>query len=260
MRRFLPLVLAIGLVAVVGILPGLRWLLWQWELNPVLRGRQLAEEQGCLSCHVPYRGTEIPNPNSRWGNVPRFQGGNFMMYGESRQDLEEFIRFGAPRAWLDDPAVAERLQTQRVRMPAYGDRLADDEISDLVAYASAMEGVDLAGGDTVAAGRKLARQHGCLSCHGVEGSGGLPNPDSLGGFIPGFVGRNFADLVENEAEFREWVLDGTSSRLAGNPIVRHFWQRQALSMPSYRDTLDDQQVTEIWKWVQELRRSTAAAG
>ncbi len=260
MRRFLPITLAILLALLIVALPAGRWFLWRWELNPVLRGRQLAESYGCVSCHVPYRGVEIPNPGSRWGSVPRFQSGNFMMYGEARQDIEEFIRFGAPRAWLDDPAVVERLRNQSVRMPAFDDVLSDSEISDLVAYASAMEGVDLVGGDAVAAGRNLARQQGCLSCHGVEGSGGLPNPGSLGGFIPGFVGVNFADMVLDEAEFREWVFDGTSSRLAKNPVVRHFWQRQAMSMPSYRDTLDERQVAEIWNWIQALRQSTSDAG
>ena len=240
-------------VLLLTALPLTRWLLWRWELNPVLRGRVLAERQGCMGCHRPYRAVEIPNPGSRWGSVPRFEAGNISMYGDTRREVEEFIRFGVPESWLEDFEVIERLGEQRLRMPAYGSTLADDEIADLTAFACAVESVDLAGGEAAAPGRELARKHGCLSCHGVEGSGGLPNPGSLGGFVPGFVGRNFTDLVEDEEEFREWVLDGTSSRLAANPVISWFWRRQKLEMPAYRDGLDEQQIDEIWRWVQALR-------
>ncbi len=252
-RRVLLAVLSVIAAAALGALPAARWVLWRWELSPVLRGRLLAEDQGCTGCHRPYRLVEIPNPGSRWGSVPRFEAGNIMMYAETRAEIEEFIRFGAPQSWLDDVEVLERLEEQRLRMPAYGSTLTDDEIADLVAFACAVEGFDLAGGEAVAPGRELAREHGCLSCHGVEGAGGLSNPGSLGGFVPGFIGGNFAHLVRDEDEFREWLLDGTSSRLEANPVARYFWRRQKLSMPAYRGDLDDRQIAEIWRWVQALR-------
>ncbi len=258
-RRILLAAPAIVGLLTLAALPALRWVLWRWELSPVLRGRLLAEAEGCMACHRPYRSVEIPNPGSRWGSVPRFEAGNFMMYVETRAEIEEFIRFGAPQSWLDDAEVLERLSEQRLRMPAYGSALSDDEISDLVAFACAVETVEPAGGEAAAPGRELAKKHGCLSCHGVEGAGGLPNPGSLGGFVPGFAGGNFTDLVQDEAEFSEWVLDGTSSRLEANPIVRFFWRRQRLAMPAYRGALDDSQVGELWRWVQAVRDADAEA-
>ena len=241
--------------ALAAALPAaLRLLLWRWEQSPILRGRLLAEEAGCMACHRPFAGDEVPNPGSRWGTVPAFQGGNAMMYGSTeRRVIAKYVRHGAPRAWLDDPAVAERLARQHLRMPAYEDALADGEIADLVAYVSALEGVELTGGDAVERGRALAREHGCLSCHGVEGSGGLPNPGSLGGFIPGFLGRNFTDLVRDEAEFREWILDGTLSRLERNPLVRRFWRRQKIAMPAYRGELGEEEIGQRWAWVRAAR-------
>lgn len=258
------LIVAIGLVAVFLALPWLvRALLWRWEQSPVLRGRQLAAAQGCFTCHLPDGGTEIPNPGSRWGTVPRFRAGNAMMYASNRDEVEQFIRFGAPRVWLDDSAARARLASQPLRMPAYGDRLSDQQIADLVAYATAAEGVDLPAGDPadaerIAAGRSLARARGCTSCHGVEGSGGLPNPGSLGGFIPGFRGRNFRDLVRDRAEFDEWVRTGTSSRLAKNPLVRMFWRRQTIAMPAYRETLEDQELDQLWAWITAVRTESPA--
>ena len=246
------------LVVLAGLLPlGLRAWLWRGELNPVLRGRVLAERQGCHNCHHPDAGNEIPNAGSRWGSVPRFRAGNATMYGPSRGEIEEFIRFGAPRDWLDDQAVVERLETQLIRMPAYGERLADDEIDDLVEYVSAAEGVELRVREAAAEGRRIAREFGCVSCHGLEGSGGLPNPGSLGGFVPGFLGSNFVDLVEDREEFEEWVLEGTSARLARNPLIRHFWRRQRISMPAYEDLLEEEQIEALWVWVQALREEQA---
>lgn len=235
-------------------LPGLRWLLWRWESNAVLRGRLAAERSGCFNCHVVVGTSELPNPGSRWGTVPKFGVGNARMYVESRREIEEFVRFGAPRTWLADESVRKRLASQRLRMPAYEEHLSEGEILDVVAYVAAIERVDPPGGDE-SEGRSLANRHGCLVCHGVGGSGGLPNPGSLGGFIPGFLGGNFEDMVRNEEEFREWVLEGESSRLAGNPIVRFFWRRQKISMPAYSDDLSADEVSELWAWVVSQRQS-----
>lgn len=245
--------LLLALVAVLA-LPATRWLLWRWESNPVLRGRLVAEDSGCFNCHLGVSRTEIPNPGSRWGSVPRFGAGNAMMYVESRAEIEEFIRFGATRAWLDNPTAAERLAGQHLRMPAYDDRLSDREIADLVSFVAAVERLprpDRSSDD----GSALARTHGCLACHGVDGSGGLPNPGSLGGFIPGFRGRNFQDMVRDRDEFREWVLDGTSSRLESNPVIRYFWKRQTIAMPAYRDQLDAEEIDLLWQWASSLGES-----
>lgn len=251
-RRHILGALAVLLLAALIALPGLRRLLWSWESNPVLRGRLVAERSGCFNCHLGLSRAEIPNPGSRWGTVPRFGEGNAMMYVGDVREIEEFIRFGAPRSWLEDENVRGRLETQHLRMPAYGDRLSKAEIEDLVAYVAVIERIDPPG-DGGPEGRELAKRHGCLACHGVAGSGGLPNPGSLGGFIPGFLGSNFEDLVQSESEFEEWVLDGTSSRLATNPVLRFFWQRQEISMPAYRDLLTPEEVSHLWRWVSAIR-------
>ncbi len=252
-RRLLVALAILGVLVAVAALPGLRHLLWRWEQNPVLRGRLLASSEGCVGCHGPATAGEIPNPGSRWGSVPRFGGGNAFMYVHGPEEIAEFIRLGATESWLEKDAVRERLETQRLRMPAF-DHLADGEVADLVAYVQAAEDFELPGDEQVAQGRELSREHGCVSCHGVEGSGGLPNPGSLGGFIPGFAGDNFPDLVTDEAEFREWVRTGTSRRLEGNPVVRWFWNRQRISMPAYEEEhLSDEDLEALWAWVQVLR-------
>jgi hypothetical protein len=253
LRTRLAAALLAALLLALAALPLTRWVLQRRELNPILRGRLLAERQGCVTCHRPWAQREIPNPGSRWSSVPQLAQGNARMYAADRGEIEEFIRLGAPRAWLDDPAVAARLDGQLLRMPAYEGRLSDHEISDLVAFTSAVERVELPGGEAVAAGRRQAWEHGCLICHGVEGSGGLPNPGSLGGFVPGFLGGNFPDMVRDEAEFREWIVDGTSSRLESNPLTRFFLRRQRISMPAYGEMVSDEEIASMWHWIREVR-------
>ena len=245
--------LVVALLLALAALPVTRWALNRRELNPILRGRLLAAEQGCVTCHWPWAQREIPNPGSRWSSVPLLAHGNARMYAADRAELEQYIRFGAPTAWLDDPTIAARLESQHLKMPAYDERLSDTEIADLVAFASAVERVDLPGTESAAKGRQLAWKHGCLVCHGIEGSGGLANPGSLGGFVPGFLGSNFAEMVRDEEEFREWVVDGRSSRLEGNPLIRFFLRRQRISMPAYGELLSDEEIGRVWQWVVEMR-------
>jgi mono/diheme cytochrome c family protein len=256
-RILLGLLAAFALVALVPFAFGA--VLRARESNPVLRGRRVAMRAGCFSCHQPF-GEEIPDPGSRWGTVPRLGGGNAVMYGvETRDQIEEYIRFGAKRASIDDPEVRARLERQPIRMPAFGERLSHGEIDDVVAWVAAMEGIDLPGDERAQAGRELARKQGCPSCHGVEGAGGTPNPRALGGIVPGFAGRNFADLVRNEREFREWVETGTLRRLAGNPVARFAWRRQTLKMPPYRGRLSAEEIDKLWSWVQALRGPGASS-
>ena len=245
------------LAALAAALPGaVRALFWKFEQNAYLRGRLIAEEQGCFNCHLAERPKEIPNPGSRWGTVPRFFSGNAMMYAPDREGIVEFIRYGAPRHWLDNPEIRQRLGEQRIRMPAYAQVLSEAEIDDLATYITGIEKVDLAGEQdpAIRAGRSLARENGCIACHGYEGAGGLPNPGSLGGFIPGFLGRNFTDMVASEEEFHEWIRTGRLERLERNPVVRFFWDRQRMSMPAYGEELTDEEIGQLWKWVQAVRQ------
>ncbi len=246
--------LLLGLLLASLIPFGGRKFLERRETNPLLRGENIARDNGCLVCHLPWGGQELPNPGSRWGTVPRFQAGNAMMYAANLEEIEEFIRFGAPRSWLENPKTRQRLENQRLRMPAYDGRFPPRDLRDLVAYVAAEEGLGGPMEDpAVDAGRSVARRQGCLSCHGVEGAGGRPNPGSLGGFVPGFLGKNFTDLVRDEEEFRQWVRTGRLERLEANRIASFFLRRQQLAMPAYGDALSDEELHQLWLWVQASR-------
>ncbi len=69
-------------------------------------------------------------------------------------------------------------------------------------------------------GRAVAVEMGCFACHGPAGTGGVPNPGSDEGEVPAWDGGNAMMYVKNEAEIREWILDGLPARLARRQAER----------------------------------------
>ena len=95
-----------------------------------------------------------------------------------------------------------------------------------------------------AQGAVLFSQLGCAGCHGPSGRGGVPNPGSKEREVPGFVGGTVMMYVENEAELREWILDGRPKRLA-QPLAG---EDAVLKMPAYRGRLDDSELEALVAW------------
>jgi mono/diheme cytochrome c family protein len=91
-------------------------------------------------------------------------------------------------------------------------------------------------------GDRLSRKSGCYQCHGELGQGGVPNPASFKGSIPGFQGDDFRKLTANgdRAEIIHWIDHGRGvaieSGLLGG-IAKKYLEGQAIPMPGYRDQL-----------------------
>ncbi len=223
--------------------------------NPVRRGITIATEMGCFSCHGPLGAEGVPDP-SLGEDVPPWSGGVWMMYVKDEAEVREFVLDGvsAKRA-ASGSARAERERAE-IRMPAFRDRLSARETDDVVAAFLVLSGMKRPQDGTLEArGLEVARERRCFSCHGPGGSGGLPNPGSFVGFIPGWYGADWRDLVRDRAEFDAWVRDGTIPRLATNPIARRFLDRQKIRMPRYRD-LPAEDLDALWayaSWLEATR-------
>ncbi len=61
-------------------------------------------------------------------------------------------------------------------------------------------------------GYALAEELGCHGCHGPRGTGGTSNPRSEEAEVPSWDGGNLMMWAENDAEIREWILDGVTRR------------------------------------------------
>src|SRR3989442_1092121 len=98
-------------------------------------------------------------------------------------------------------------------------------------------------------GQRLAVELGCFSCHGPVGAGGMGNPGSFKGYVPGFWGADFDDLVRTDDELRTWIAKGELARVAEHPIGGRFFQRQAIKMPAYRRFVPEDDLDALAAYV-----------
>jgi hypothetical protein len=223
----------------------------QRESNPVARGRLLAGRLGCFGCHAPPGAPQVPNPGSATGTVPAFKSATLMMDVSGPEDIREYILHGYPRRKAGG-AAWQQAQAAALKMPAYQGELDAEQLEDLLAYyLSANNRLDLP--QPALAGRELASRLGCFGCHGVDGSGGVANPGSLKGYVPGWLGPDYHELVAGQAELREWILDGSIRRLREHLAARQFLTRQKVQMPPYRSLLD-----ALVAYIEALRAGQAA--
>jgi mono/diheme cytochrome c family protein len=244
---------ALVVLLVLGAL--LPWLLpatMRWRAdNAVWRGMRIASESGCFACHAAPHGQEVANPGSPFGTVPSFAGANLRMYVERPAEVQEWIREGHTEKLEKDPEAWAVYRAQTIRMPPFEERLNAGEVTALAAYVLAADGYRTPTGEQEIRGEEIARTH-CLGCHNVAGAGGLPNPGSTFGYIPGWWGSDFGDLVRDDEELREWIRTGSSQRVAKWPLTRWFWRRQAIRMPAYEGRLPAADIEALVAYVRWL--------
>jgi mono/diheme cytochrome c family protein len=223
--------------------------------NPVRRGLEVATRSGCFSCHGSWGAAGIPDPGLG-EDLPPWTGGISMMYVDDAEEVREFVLDGISRRRArSESAKAERARAA-IRMPAFRDTLTSRQVDDVVAAFVVISGMENPlDGTSEARGLAIAEQHRCFSCHAPGGSGGRPNPRSLTGFVPGWYGADFRDLVRDRGEFVAWVRDGGIARLQESPFARHFIRNQAIQMPRYKD-MPDADVDALWAYVRWLGTSS----
>ncbi|WP_221031076.1 c-type cytochrome [Actomonas aquatica] len=233
---------------------GFLWWFRQPESTPALRGRRVAEAQGCFACHGVDGIGGKANPGSRSGEVPGWDGPTMAALCLDEAEMAEWIDDGRPARLVALDGILPENPT--VPMPAYRDRLSAQDRADLLAYLQVISGFGLAMSDDVYEGRMAAQRLGCFDCHGPAGIGGTPNPGSLKGYIPAWDGSDYAHLVRDEAEFREWTLDGRVARLNQNRVARYFLDGQVIQMPAYRAHISDLELNQITAYLSWLRNES----
>jgi mono/diheme cytochrome c family protein len=245
---------AFAITAAVLVYPWLRDLVLQVEVTPAERGYHVAIRSGCFNCHGANGSGGVKNPGSTDGEVPGFSGGTPMMWVKSEQELREYILDGAPARKRADARYREQIAAQLLAMPAYRGFLSPAEVDELVVYLRAVSGLITPPDEMAVQGQDLAYRLGCFQCHGPMGAGTSRNPGSLKGYIPGWWGSDFRELVRNDDELRGWILDGEIPRLRNHPIAPYFIARQRVYMPAYRHFINDQQLqalTRYVRWINE---------
>ena len=209
--------------------------------GPVQRGADLALAQGCMGCHEgPGASPMLPRSFANLDDV-------------DAATLREWILDGMPQRVRNDSEARAALEAAAIRMPPWRGRLSDREVDDLIAYLRALANADLPEDPAVRAGHAVAERLGCFRCHGPGGRGAGSNPGSLKGYIPPWDGLDFAELVVDQAELREWILRGRPERLQKNPLARFFLDRQAIPMPAFRGQVTEQDLLALEASINWLR-------
>lgn len=216
--------------------------------NPAARGAEIARRKGCFACHGVDGAPGIADPVSPGRGVPGWERSTLASYARDPRRIREWILHGRPRSEGDGAAPS------LVPMPAYEGFLSETEVADLVAYVQASAGGSGDPPEAAHQGWRVCARLGCFGCHGAAGIGGVPNPGSLKGVIPGWLDSDYAELVQDEAELREWILTGRVQRLWENPVARHFLERQRIGMPAYADHLSERELDQVIAYVGWLRR------
>ncbi|MBI4514741.1 MAG: c-type cytochrome [Deltaproteobacteria bacterium] len=232
--------------------PPVRDLALRAEAHPAVRGRQLALGLGCFSCHGPEGRGGVPNHGSKYETVPGFGEQTLMMFVKDEAEVREYIRDGAPQRQRQRAAYQAELAAQALRMPAFGDWLSEAESDALVAYLRLVSGLLRPTDPAITHGEQMFGRLGCAACHGEMGMGGRPNPGSLKGYIPGFLGDDYRELVRDDAELLAWLRDGALARVAEHPLGHYFFERQRVRMPAYKHFVADDDLRAIAAYVRWL--------
>jgi cbb3-type cytochrome c oxidase subunit III len=146
--------------------------------------------------------------------------------------------------------LGESADPKQPYMPVWGEVLSKTQVADLVGYIQAglppvadTQPVSIPAGQGAAvAGAALYVRYGCINCHGPNGLGGVPNPQSPDKTIPPLSGGDFRGEFNTDAKIAAVIRSG--SVLGRAPIV---------SMPHWGGILSDQQIAELNAYLKTLK-------
>ncbi len=221
------------------------------NISRVQRGWIVASEKGCFTCHGPggIRGMADPGLDE----IPPFAGGLIAMYAHDEGEIREWILDGLPARVRRDPEQMKLRANAVIAMPAWRGLLSPRETDDLVGFVKAVSDFESPADAKASAGRDVASRLGCFNCHGPQGRGSMPNVRAFKGYIPSWDGADFPELAQDDAEIREWVLDGRPRRLQQSRFARVYLDRQPIQMPAYRGHVSAVEVDRLVDYIHWVR-------
>ncbi|HYC22795.1 MAG TPA: c-type cytochrome [Candidatus Bathyarchaeia archaeon] len=259
-ERLLNLVLALILLLIAGWLayPRIRGIVLPLEASDALRGRDLAASLGCFSCHGAEGRGGVSNPGSSRETIPGFTGSTLMMYVHGDNEIREYILDGKPERLKQDADFLAQEKAQAIVMPAYRNHITRAQLESLVAFVRSVSGMVVPKAGPPAQGVDIVQRMGCYGCHGALGMGGRENPGSLKGYIPGFSGEDFRELVRDDDELREWIREGSLRRIDQHWIGGIFAKRQLIKMPAYKRFLSDAEIETLVAYLRWINSGAPA--
>jgi len=146
--------------------------------------------------------------------------------------------------------LGESADPKQPYMPVWGEVISKTQVSDLVAYIRAglpqvadtqPVSVPVGQGDAVA-GAALYVRYGCVNCHGPNGLGGVPNPQSPDKTIPPLSGQDFRGEFNTDAKIADVIRSG--SVIGKAPIV---------SMPHWGGIIPHPRLQALVAYIKTLK-------
>lgn len=105
-------------------------------------------------------------------------------------------------------------------------------------------------------GELAARRLGCLGCHGPGGQGGVRNPGSTAGSVPGWEGRELQLYATSDASIAEWIIYG-EPRTA--PASEEPGPSGFIPMPAYADKVSPGELDDLIAYVRAVSGRSGSA-
>jgi mono/diheme cytochrome c family protein len=149
-----------------------------------------------------------------------------------------------------DHGLGESANPTKPYMPVWGAVISTTQVRDLVAYIRAglpavadTQPVAIPRGQGPAVeGAALYVRYGCIDCHGPNGLGGVPNPQSPDKAIPSLSGGDFRQEFNTDAKIAAVIRSG--SVIGKAPIV---------SMPHWGGVIPPQDVQALIAYLKTLK-------
>jgi len=149
-----------------------------------------------------------------------------------------------------DHGLGESKNPVRPYMPVWGAVISKTQVNDLVVYIRAgLPAVATAtpppvpqGQGPAVEGATLYVTYGCINCHGPNGLGGVPNPQSPDKSIPPLSGQDFRKEFNTDAKILDFIRSG--SVLGRAPIV---------SMPHWAGIIPNDRLQALVAYLKTLK-------
>jgi cbb3-type cytochrome c oxidase subunit III len=149
-----------------------------------------------------------------------------------------------------DHGLGESANPTKPYMPVWGEVVSATQVNDLVAYIRAgLPAVPTAiapaipqGQGAAVEGAALYVRYGCINCHGPNGLGGVPNPQSPDKTIPPLSGKDFRAEFNTDAKIIDVIRSG--SVIGRAPIV---------SMPHWGGIIPSSQLKALAAYIKTLK-------
>jgi mono/diheme cytochrome c family protein len=152
--------------------------------------------------------------------------------------------------FIIDHGLGESSNPTQPYMPVWGEVISKQQVTDLIAYLRAgLPAVPTAdpqpipsGQGAAVAGAALYVRDGCINCHGPNGLGGVPNPQSPDKSIPPLSGLDFRKEFNTDAKIIAVIQSG--SVIGRAPIV---------SMPHWGGIIPPDQLRVLAAYLKTLK-------